>query len=975
MCKFVPDLSMKKLLLAGLCLIQTIAFSQDLIVTNYSGPTGFDRYEELSVNVTVKNSGIVGISKPFYAGVYLSTDNTWQSTDLRITGTRAGYRIPFENTVGAGLSLTAKNPRARVDVAPGTYYLIIKVDPESSIAETNESNNLLVIPGVVINAPDVDFTFSSFALDKTSFEQNSMVKPLCEINNLGSTNAGDYVWSFYYVSNDATLSSDDKKLSGFAHDLTGSDNLSARADDFLVLPTLDPGQYYLIGWVDHDGYPEEDFVETNEGNNQVVRQFTVIPTKADLIVTGVTRLQNVYDLEYHGEIKVKNIGLSGAGGYPVGIELLDKNYSLVDRPYTTVFSGTMTHVDAGEEREIPVSFRLNYNPGPGLYYVRYTVNDDMFNTPIPETNISNNDYVDSTYPIVIAPPPITSVSLNDIGVSGLVDDTDLNVKVNLSFTNTGNTSNFSQLYSVEIRNSASTIWSQTESIYFSMGAGQSVSKGVTVNLPASLSVGQYKIFVGCVNSCNTTPTSKIKDFTVVPTMYNVTGVIKGEDGTPITKGKLFLYQDDGESEVRFIQKIDPYNASSFTFPIDANKHTLYFIPDPVTYTQYVPTIYGKTLTLGPSNFFSTTANMNVEFEILKVMPGPSGIGIINGSVVSDAEEGRMGGPLEVSSLSGIPVVLISPGGDVVGFTHTDETGFYEFKGLKQQEYKVILLFELDHVNRMEPFPVDITNKNMTVDFQLSATGSTPKASQYYLFQEITFNAFASYRYGDPPIELNAQADTGLPIQYQTSDNTIADIVADKVIIKGAGTVTITAVQPGDTYYSPATEERQLTIDKGLQSILFEPLADVNSDAGSIELIATASSGLPVVYESSDEQIVSIDGNIATIKQAGTVNITAKQSGNQNYLAAENVIQALVVNVVLGVSEFISSRDMYPNPTSDVVVVDVPKTASVEVLDIMGRQSQATRNGSTLDFSKCDSGIYIVKVRINDAVMFGRIVKR
>jgi hypothetical protein len=59
----------------------------------------------------------------------------------------------------------------------------------------------------------------------------------------------------------------------------------------------------------------------------------------------------------------------------------------------------------------------------------------------------------------------------------------------------------------------------------------------------------------------------------------------------------------------------------------------------------------------------------------------------------------------------------------------------------------------------------------------------------------------------------------------------------------------------------------------------------------------------------------------------------------------------------------------------VVIVDVPKTASVEVLDIMGRQSQATWNGSILDFSKCDSGIYIVKVKINDVVMFGRIVKR
>jgi hypothetical protein len=1043
---------MKKLLLVALCLIQTIAFSQDIIVTGYSGGTEYDQYEEYAVDVTLKNAGIVNTTSRFNLILSLSVDDQWQSSDIFLGSSTI-------DPVTAGQSVVAKITRERVNAAPGSYYLVIKADNQNYVSETDENNNVLVIPNFVVNVPDVDFALLSFAMDKAVYTQNSKMKPSYTLTNLGSTNTGDDAFTAFVVSKDVNFSADDIRLRHYVHILTGPDNIPPRTDDYLLLPNLSPGVYYLIAWADHAYNNTEYFQETNENNNKVVVPITVAPSDVDLIITNV-QFPVLASYEFEALVTVKNQGTSGVGNFNTLFELVDQNG--VPQMSSTTYADAhyFDYLEAGESKEFYMRFSY-FDAAEGQYFARYTINPSYMNTPLPETYPWNNEYTDYFNPIVIESPEVKYVVLDNVSVSGIVDDTDQLIKVNLGLRNAGTVSGFTQEYTIEIADFNNTmLFAHNTSILINMAAGQSANKQVTLNLPRAYSVGNYKVSVRCTNSyvCNTMPQTVSKNFAIVPTKYNLTGIIKGEDNGPITKGKLFLYQDDGENEVRFIQKIDPYNASSFTFPIDVNKHTLYFIPDPVAYPQYVPTIYGKTLTLGSSNFFNTTSDMNVVFEILKVQSPPPGNGIINGSVVSGAEAGRLRSPLDVTSLSGIPVALISNDGKVVGFTHTNDAGFYEFNNLKAQEYKVMLFFELDHVNRMEPFPVDITNKNMTVDFQMTTNGVDPKGSQYYLPQEITFSAFGSHRYGDSPITLDAQIDSGLPIQYQTSDNTVADIVDGKVIIKGVGTVTITAVQTGTEYYSAASSERQLTIEKGLQSITFDPLQEktygddpfaatatstsemsvtfsssnteiasvegntitihgagdveiiaeqngstlyeaattvkqtlsiakaaqlisfdaldeVNSDAGSIELTATTSSDLTIVYESSDEEILSIDGNIATIKQAGTVNITARQSGNQNYLEAEDVVQQLVINVVLGLPEFTLTRSIYPNPTRGIVFVDVPGITSVEVFDLLGKPAlHAKWNQQTIDFSQVENGVYLLKVRHGDQTLVTRVIK-
>ena len=76
-------------------------------------------------------------------------------------------------------------------------------------------------------------------------------------------------------------------------------------------------------------------------------------------------------------------------------------------------------------------------------------------------------------------------------------------------------------------------------------------------------------------------------------------------------------------------------------------------------------------------------------------------------------------------------------------------------------------------------------------------------------QTITFNALPSITYGDPDIDPSATStNLTIPINYTSSDTTVASIVAGKVHIRNAGSVTITASQPGNSLYKPAAPKSQ-----------------------------------------------------------------------------------------------------------------------------------------------------------------------
>ncbi|MBW4891612.1 hypothetical protein KXQ82_17940 [Mucilaginibacter sp. HMF5004] len=163
-------------------------------------------------------------------------------------------------------------------------------------------------------------------------------------------------------------------------------------------------------------------------------------------------------------------------------------------------------------------------------------------------------------------------------------------------------------------------------------------------------------------------------------------------------------------------------------------------------------------------------------------------------------------------------------------------------------------------------------------------------------QTITFNALPVKIFGDSTFNAGATASSGLALVYSSSDTTVATIVNGLIHINGAGTATITASQTGNAVYNPAADvNQQLTVNKKEQGITFNALpvktiGDADFNAG-----ATASSGLALVYSSSDTTVATIVNGLIHIKAAGTATITASQTGNAMYNPAADVSQQLTVN--------------------------------------------------------------------------------
>jgi hypothetical protein len=162
-------------------------------------------------------------------------------------------------------------------------------------------------------------------------------------------------------------------------------------------------------------------------------------------------------------------------------------------------------------------------------------------------------------------------------------------------------------------------------------------------------------------------------------------------------------------------------------------------------------------------------------------------------------------------------------------------------------------------------------------------------------QVITFAALSAKAMGDQPFALAATASSGLPVSYVSSNTAVATIAGSTLTIKSAGTTIITASQEGNTSYNAAVSVPQtLTVNKGNQTIAFGPLVSKTTRDQPFALMASATSGLDVVYASSDGAVVTVSGTLATVRGAGTATITASQSGNADWNAAGSVAQPLTV---------------------------------------------------------------------------------
>ncbi len=193
-------------------------------------------------------------------------------------------------------------------------------------------------------------------------------------------------------------------------------------------------------------------------------------------------------------------------------------------------------------------------------------------------------------------------------------------------------------------------------------------------------------------------------------------------------------------------------------------------------------------------------------------------------------------------------------------------------------------------------------------------------------QSIDFPELPTMHGGDPDFVPGATVSSGLIITYISSDTLIASVVNDSLHILAAGTTVITARQTGNANYEPASEVSQtLKVIKQDQTITFPELPDRFTGDADFAPGATASSGLPVFYSSSDETVASIENGNIHILNAGSTLITASQTGDASYNPAEDVAISLSVSFPTFFSTLISEPEwfsVFPNPVSQTASINL-----------------------------------------------------
>lgn len=154
--------------------------------------------------------------------------------------------------------------------------------------------------------------------------------------------------------------------------------------------------------------------------------------------------------------------------------------------------------------------------------------------------------------------------------------------------------------------------------------------------------------------------------------------------------------------------------------------------------------------------------------------------------------------------------------------------------------------------------------------------------------DLSIPASPTFTTGQNVYALAPTSSAGLPVTLAlTSGN--ATLSGDKLTIRGAGNIVITASVQGNANFDSTSLPVTITVPKQAQTITFPPMIDRPLGSAPFLLAGFTSSGLPVRYEVVQGG-VTLSGNQLTLTGTGTVKILASHPGNDDYLPAADVEQ-------------------------------------------------------------------------------------
>jgi GEVED domain/Domain of unknown function DUF11/CARDB/HYR domain/Secretion system C-terminal sorting domain len=261
-------------------LVRPIAANQpDLTLTNLAVPTSpIAQGQILNFTFSLKNQGTAAATGNFNVKSYLSKDKT-----LSVDDYQDGI-VPTGNFAAGQLATQVAGALAvNSTVAAGIYYVILKVDADDQIVESNEFNNVIVTPysisvtGGTATLPDLRITNITPAIDlvNTTFKTGDVFGISCTVVSDNVVAAGPMVTTFYF-SSDAVLDAQDALWTSIT---TGTNETFTAGG---AVPQLTDGDYFIIGKINSNNAIQE----SNVNNNIFVLQTPKVKIRNGVTKTG-----------------------------------------------------------------------------------------------------------------------------------------------------------------------------------------------------------------------------------------------------------------------------------------------------------------------------------------------------------------------------------------------------------------------------------------------------------------------------------------------------------------------------------------------------------------------------------------------------------------------------------------------------------------------------------------------------------------
>jgi gliding motility-associated-like protein len=246
-------------------------------------------------------------------------------------------------------------------------------------------------------------------------------------------------------------------------------------------------------------------------------------------------------------------------------------------------------------------------------------------------------------------------------------------------------------------------------------------------------------------------------------------------------------------------------------------------------------------------------------------------------------------------------------------------------------------------------------------------------------RQLTFDPLPIKTFGDAPFDLHAKVQPTETIRYFSSNPEVAEIQGSTLRIVGAGTATITAqLEESPTHGGSLQLTQVLTVVKASQRITFSGPDPLELQAKSIPLNVQSNASLPVQLSVDQPLIASLEGTTLHLHAVGTVHVTATQSGDANYEAAEPVtvrIQVIhskpTIDVKIhqalspngdGINEYFRIEGIQSYPDNRLIILS---TSGQILYDKKGyNNSSVSFKGITNKGQKAVSGTYYYLLEIN-----------